>query len=348
MSGEEPKKPSSGAALDKLKEVAPQIQNILNQAKPLLEKLEPVIRATVPYVVVIKDYAIQGYCVVQPYWDKEVGSVALALVLLFFGGNFALTIACWQVFQISGHRLVSKSWEELRTSFQEALATLKKDPEAAAIFGVNHGNIAVSQIWTAFKDLALATKDEEKKHARHKIALLLKCIDPTKIWDATIGLWTGLVAILATLRSRFVQSITIGANVGKKAVEIMMPLVQPKLNEAFPQHTKWVDFCLRSSGGIIGAITALMLIRVISAFNLALEGANLLVKYLLLIKERKGYLSTVDFTLQQSRAAIWVVAMLGFVVQFRAGFSLPLLLKIPLMPLILVEWILTLLAARPF
>jgi len=347
--GTEERRKAPGDMIDKLRDVAPQVKNMLNQAKPLVEKLEPMVRAAYPYIVIIKDVAVQGYCLVQPYWDKEVSSIALALVLLFFGGNFALSIACWQVFRVSGQRLVSKSWNELRTSFQEALTTLKKDPEAHAIFGSDSdGNIEVSQMWSALKLLAIADSDKEKELAKTKVSLLLKCIDPTKIWDATIGLWTGLVAILATLRSRFVQSITIGANVGKKVVEIMMPIVQPKLHEAFPHHQKWVDFALRSSGGLIGAITALILIRVISAFNLALEGGDMLVKYLLRINDRKGYMPNFQPSLEQSRIAIWAVAMVGFLFQLQAGFSLPLLLKIPLLPMILVEWILTLLAARPF
>lgn len=335
--------------MDKLGAVAPQVKNMLKQAKPLVEKMEPIVRASYPYIVVIKDAAVQGYCLVQPYWDAEVSSIALALVLLFFGGNFALSIACWQVFRVSGQRLVSKSWEELRTSFQEALATLKKDPEAQAIFGGdNDGNIAVSQIWSALKLLAIADSDKEKELAKTKVSLLLKCIDPAKILDASIGLWTGLVAILAILRSRFVQSITIGANVGQKVVEINKPLVQPKLYEAFPHHHKWVDFGLRSSGGIIGAITALILIRVISAFNLALEGGDMLVKYLLRLNDRKGYLPNFKLSEDQSRIGIWIVAVVGFLVQLRSGFGLPLLLRIPLSPMIFVEWILTLLAARPF
>merc|ERR1719424_1875980 len=112
------------------------------------------------------------------------------------------------------------------------------------------GTITPSELFVGLKDVAVAKTDEEHALARRKVFLIMKCIDPTKIWEATLGLWTGIIAVLATLRSRFVQSVTIGANFGKKAVQVVMPLMQPKLYEAFPNHHKWVDFCLNASGGI--------------------------------------------------------------------------------------------------
>merc|ERR1712217_83951 len=159
-----------------------------------------------------------------------------------------------------------------------------------------------------------------------------------------MGLWTGIVAVLATLRSRFVRSVSVGANVGKEMVEIMFPVVQPKLHEKFPNHRQWVDFFLRASGGIVGAILSMLLIRMISAFNSAVEGADLLVRHMVILAERKNWLDGRKVTAEQSRIAMWCLAFIGFIVQFKAGFSLPFILKIPLAPLLIIESILSLLS----
>merc|ERR1719375_2861435 len=99
---------------------------------------------------------------------------------------------------------------------------------------------------------------------------------------------------------------------------------------------------------MIGAFTALLLIRVISAFNLALEGGAILVKHVARLNERKGYVPSVKLTDRQEQMASWAVAFVGFMFQLKAGFSLPWWMKLPLTPLLFIEWILTVLAARPF
>merc|ERR1719440_2534881 len=199
------------------------------------------------------------------------------------------------------------------------------------------GYIKPSALLVALKDLVIAEKEEDKALARRKALLLMKCIDPSKIWDATLGVFTGLLSVLAALRSRFVQCITLGANVGKRVVEILTPRVKPQLYEAFPSHIKWVDFGLRATGGIVGAILSMILVRAISAFNSALEGANLLVPCLLQIAERKGLLGQWKLTVDQSRLAIGALTVVAFLSQLRSGFSLPWPLKLPLAPVLLVE-----------
>ena len=46
---------------------------------------------------IVKDNAVKGYYVVQPYYNEEAGAIMLGFTLLFYGGHFAMTIACWQV-----------------------------------------------------------------------------------------------------------------------------------------------------------------------------------------------------------------------------------------------------------
>merc|ERR1719271_1722361 len=174
------------------------------QAKPFLEKAEPYIRQAYPYVVIAKDKAMTVYAYCEQRYDDEVGTIVLGLVLLFFGGQFAMTISAWQIFRISGKQTIVLSWRALQDSCKEAFDKLAKDEMGERVFG----------------------PVDDKAKAREKVALLLKCIDPNKVWEAAGGLFTGLLAILAALRSRFVQCITMGHNAGRKVVEIIEPMVQ--------------------------------------------------------------------------------------------------------------------------
>merc|ERR1719188_1684085 len=198
------------------------------------------------------------------------------------------------------------------------------------------------ELFHGLQDIALANTDQERQLARKKIILVMKCIDPNKILDATLGLWTGCVAVLAILRSRFVHCISIGASVGQRVAETIIPLVQPRLYEAFPQHQRWVDFGLRSSAGCIGALTSLLLIRVISAFNSAFQGSAMLVAAAAALIKKKGWQGP-DWKLteDQSRMAVWAVASLGFLMQLQSGFNLPFMVKLPLAPVLIVEYLLS-------
>merc|ERR1712078_357396 len=100
----------------------------------------------------------------------------------------------------------------------------------------------------SLKEIALAKTDEEKSAARTKTALILKCIDPNKLLDAFLGLWTGPVAVLATLRSKFVRVVSIGASAGQRVADTLTPWLKPRLYAMFPQHQSWVDFSLRMLG----------------------------------------------------------------------------------------------------
>jgi hypothetical protein len=336
---------SSSSQLSALKKAA-------MQAKPFLEKAEPYIRQAYPYVVIAKDKAMTVYAYCEQRYDDEVGTIALGLVLLFFGGQFAMTISAWQIFRISGKQTIVLSWRALQDSFKEAFDNLAKDEMGERVFGtVDDKAKRISMIAVAMKDLAVGENEKDKAKAREKVALLLKCIDPNKVWEAAGGLFTGLLAILAALRSRFVQCITMGHNAGRKVVEIIEPMVQPKLHETFPGHVKWVDFLLHTGGGIVGGLISLFLIKFISAGNSALEGGDMLVKRLKDIGERKGifkqYMNDWQPTPEQTRIITVVCAAVGFIMQLRSGFSLPLLLKIILFPVCILEYILTILAARP-
>jgi len=319
-------------------------------AKPYLDQLVPILHAMWPFCVMAKDSAKQVYSLLQPYYNEDVGNCILGVVLLFLGGNFAMTIACYQIFMASGQRMMSKSWRELQENFQESMAKLNNDPDMKLLDKDGDGKLSPVEVFRSITELTQAQTPDEKVVAYKKISLLMKCVDPSKIWEGLLGLWTGIVAMLAALRSRFIRALTVGANLGKNAVEIMAPYLRPKLYSSFPGHTQWVDFGLKASGGIFGAVVSMLLIRIINSFNAAVEGAKILVDLAIVVAKKNKKIDDENFLDSKlpanwKQGAIWILASIGFCTQFQAGFSLPFLLKVPLLPVLFVEGVLGMLAS---
>mmetsp|Transcript_60791 Transcript_60791/g.144842 ORF Transcript_60791/g.144842 Transcript_60791/m.144842 type:complete len:346 (-) Transcript_60791:54-1091(-) len=330
------------AGLERIQQLAPQVLDVLKQAEPFL-------RAAYPYCHIAKGYVMQVYAVLEPYHTEEVAEIIFALALLFLGGHFAMTIACYQAFRMSGSKIIAKSWKELTESYQTSMRALQKDSEARALFDANHDDdFGPLEVFSGLRDIALAKSEQEQAKARQKILVIMKCIDPNKFADAFVGLWTGLVAILATLRSRFIHAVSIGASAGEQVAKTVLPLVSPRLYACFPQHTQWVDFFLRSAAALAGIITSFILIRVISAFNSAIQGARLLLTTLMHMGARKRWFDVKTIKEDQLRIFVWVVAAVGFLAQLSSGFNLPFLIKLPLCPVYILEYVLTIIAARPF
>lgn len=329
--------------MEKLQTGMEKASELAKQAAPHLQKLEPFIRQAYPYCHTAKDYSIWAYEKAKPYYTDFVFEMVFALVLVFLGGNFALTLACYQAFNVSGRRLITKSVSELGTSYEAARRALEKDPEASKIFGAQGGQIGPMDMLTSLKEMALAKSDEEKRVARTKTALILKCIDPNKVLDAFLGLWTGVVAVLATLRSKFVLIVSIGASAGQRVADVFTPWVKPKLYEMFPQHHSWVDFGLRMMGSVFGIMLSFILVRPINAFNAAFKGAPMFVETMVREGKKRKYIQS-NPSEWQKKAAGSTLAMFGFIWQLWSGFNLPFLLKLPLMPVFTIEYILAFLA----
>lgn len=342
---EDPK--ASDKTRSKTDEINEKLKQAYQAAKPYLDKAVPMLQATWPYCVIAKDAAKSAYVLLKPYYNDHVGNCILGFVLLFLGGNFAMTIACYQIFRATGQAMMSKSWVQLKEQFNDSMEKLNSDPDWKVFDTNSDGKISPMEVFASITELSKAQTPDQKMIAYKKISLLMKCIDPNKVSDGLRGLGTGIVAMLAALRSRFIQALTVGANLGKNAVEIAAPYARPKLNAYFPGHIQWVDFGLKASGTIAGCIISMLLIRMINSFNAAFQGAKILVDLAIdVAKKRKIFDEDLDSKLPMKwkQGAVWLVAMIGFLWQLKAGFSLPFLLAIPLLPFTAVESCLGMLA----
>jgi len=320
----------------------PQAPRCAQEAKPYLRKAELVLRAAYPYFQVAQSKSCEACEVARPYCTKEVADVTFALVLLFFGGNFAMTIACWQAFRVAGLGVMKKSWGEITESYIVAKTALEKDDNAKDLLSGADVTLGPIELLFAAKEIVSAETEEQRHSSQKRTMLLLKCLDPSQILDAFVGLWIGLLAVLATLRSHFVHCVNIGTIAGQHVAETVAPLVLPRLHELFPQSQKWVDAGLPVVAGGVGMLASLLLFRVVSAFSCALQGSALLLATLSSSPLKKQWLGEKSISDEHLRTAVWIVAFIGLLWQL-FGFELPILtmlIKLPLMPVYLLENIL--------
>ena len=149
------------------------------------------------------------------------------------------------------------------------------------------------------------------------------------------------MAVVATLRVKFAQCVTLGVTVGGIAHNIVSTHLEPVLLELTPpDYKKWVAPTVKHGCKLAGVTLAWSLQMTISAFHSSSRGAQLFARGTLSYLVRRGYLkkSAVDETGKFFNACIVVFGLVGFWSQFWSGFSLPFPLNILLLPVRLAEW----------
>jgi len=122
---------------------------------------------------------------------EEVIGVVSGMALLFFGGSFALVAGAIEAFKFSGQRGLTRALRELHNAAMIALEELEKDDMRSE------------------RDVS---KLPTQEYAFRKMKVILRSLDPSTLEDAASSVFSGLAAIIATLRARFAQAITLGAN----------------------------------------------------------------------------------------------------------------------------------------
>jgi hypothetical protein len=312
-------------------------------------KAERLLSAAHPWLQRLEQRGQELRRLLSPYYSDDWKEAALSLVLLFCGNQLAMTLACWEAFQVAGSRHISRSWQELRQSFEEAKSTMDKDKEVTTAFGaVALRRSPGEMLLEGLREVAAAKTDEERCLARRKVFIVIRCIDPSKILDASLGFWTGVVAVLATLRQRFVYCVNVGAQVGHQVADSIMPSVQQRLHQLYPEHRQWVDFGLRAAVSGSSVVASWLLLQFVTTFNAAFKGATRL-SALMDKRRREGkdqWLGQWIETEEQMRMAVWALTLAGLSAQVRRLPSVPgagtagLLFKLPIAPVFLVEYLL--------
>jgi len=272
--------------------------------------------AAVPYVVQAVTLAHQNLSLLP----KDVLFAGLGFLMCFFGGIFPATIAAVEAWRMCGGDEAWRNVKLLVGEFQKAQAANAEDEKK----DLNKDGIPDAKQLEA-KDLIV-----------RKVAVAAAAVEPEVFTNATFGIYSGWIGVLAILKIQFAKTITLGERIGEQIYQPVSTKVEPVITEMTPEEfRKWVPTGVRIGCKLITVILAWWCTRVISGFHSAIRGGRLFSKYLVKHLHEKDILTAEQANLDEYIG--WAVAALGFVFQFYVGFGVPFPFNLVLWPLQLVE-----------
>jgi len=318
-------------------------QEFFEEHADKLGALKPIVRTFVDGLERSLPYMEKYYGVAQKYYEERLQQyysqtlveLFLGFVLLFFGGNFALTIACYTAIKLSGWDLLKSAVIDLWISYGECRRAIEKDEELLKECDLDgDGKLKTSEV-------AMAAYDNPE--VRNKITMtLLRSLDPNKMMSAFKGIWVVLLAVMATLQSQFAQQIAIGANIGNVVKDMLQVWVAPKLQMVLRSHDskleKWSDFILICFSRMVCIVVSIFLTKIVAAFHSALKGGEILSKHIIIWLEDNQMIHGTNKEIQNVRIFLmYSLSAYGFYTQFMSGFKLAWYLSMPLFPFVMVE-----------
>lgn len=307
----------------------PQYKKQIDAVGPVLVKIADAVDASYPYCVQGYKKGVQLWELAQPYNPQRFFPLLLGFSMCFFGGSFVTLIAAVEAVRLSVWERLWAGLQVLYKNYTIAEEQSKKDDEVDAD---GNGVADVLEI----SDRELLTR---------KLYVFARSVDPQQVSDASLSIWSAVLAVIATLRVHFAQAITLGTSLGEMAQNHLAPVTQPLLQQALPQELqKWVPVANGFLFKFTGVIAAWFLSRIISGFHAAVRGASLLVTHALILAKEHG-VDTFDPQSTKATALSMFVAFLGFYWQLSNGFSIPFPLNFLLLPLTFSEWLLSFLVS---
>lgn len=306
---------------------ADMIRPYLDKAAPALVLVGDLADRAEPFLVAALAYLNHVWGILKTYHPDEFAPALAGFVLVFFGGNFFTLCAAIEAYRLVGFDQTKRALGHLVDSYKVARDASKKDDEVDAN---GDGVPDVKQV-------------DKKQLVLRKAAVVAKAVDPELVADALAAVYTGLVAVVATLRVKFAACVTLGVTVGSIAHNFAETHVEPVIMELTPHdYKKWVAPSVKYGCRLAGVSAAWMLQMTISAFHSSVRGAQLFARGVLAYAVRHKYLqaSAVDEKGRFFNAFVFAFGFVGFWSQLMSGFTLPFPLNIVLIPVRLAEWFL--------
>jgi len=296
------------------------------KVRPYVVKAMPAVAMVVTAVITAWPYVVKYTALARSYLEKlpeHSGMAILGFLLCFFGGMFPLCIAAVEAWRLAGGK---EALNDVRALLGEAeklkeanAADDKKDDDG-------DGVADVQQI--SGQELLL-----RKGH------LVLQACDPQTVSTALSGLYMGWIGVLASLKIKFVKTITLGASIGDQLHKSSSRYIEPALKKALPEeYEKWVTVAIRYSCRAVAISIAWWIQRIISGFHSALRGGHIFAASMLKFLAARGYMPAFDEkTSKLDEIAGYSVAAVGFLFQWKCGFSVPMLFSLFLWPIQMLE-----------
>jgi len=309
----------------------------LERLKPLLEACVKLGEVLIPLAQKYSAIAFKFYeDYLEQYYSPDLVELTLGCVLLFFGGNFALTIACYTAIRLSGWDTLQNSIGGLWETYTQSRAAINKEL-SEKLDTDGDGVVSAAEIAKALK---------KQENVNLLTITLLKAVDPNRLMAAVKGLWMVLVSVMVTLKSQFAQQITIGANVGKVLQDGLEVYFEDDLKSILknyhPTYAKWSNFIIICFTRLVCISISMLLTRIVAAYHSALKGGDILSKVIIRILTEQELVQKTEYDMNSLRLILQqCIAAYGFYAQFKTAFSLSWWLKIVLAPFVLLESFLT-------
>jgi hypothetical protein len=292
---------------------------MLLKAGEMIDKMEP-------YLNIVQDKSAMAYQVIEPYHPVELIPIFWGFIMIFFGGFFFTLIAAIEAYRIF-------AWEKTKGSFGVLFTNYRKASKASMM------DDKLDEDGDGIADVKQITN---KQLLTRKLLLTMRSVNPVEVTEAVSAISRGVFAVIGSLRSKFLGSITLGASIGDITNEMISPYLVPALQSLWPDdYEKWIPIVLRYVCASMGMSFAWFIQRIISAFHSSFRGSFLLVSALLAYLTKYGYISPLTKTQKKTYVLFGMgLGVMGFGWQFMSGFTLPFPLNILLLPLTITESVL--------
>jgi len=329
------KAPPAGATLLQ-NPFASQLGTLLQKTAPLFVFLGTAANLLYPYLLKLHALTLALYALLEPYHPEEFMPILFGLVLTFFGGHFFTLFAAIEAYRLCGYE---QTKEHLAALYQSYLAVMEANAKDNQVDEDGDGIADVHQI-------------SSQELLTRKLSLVAKSVDPNSVSQALSGVWMGFLGVVAVLRTKFAQTVALGATVGQILESYVGErFLRPALEKAIPEgYHKWVPVIVSYSCKLVGVSIAWYIQRVISAFYSSIKGANMAAAGLAVYLARRGGAAG-DIAKKigdgkESRSMVFLVltsfvAYIGFSWQLGSNFALPFPLNVVLFPLTLAEYFIT-------
>lgn len=314
----------TGAAIN-LSGASKYAQSVYSAVQPALNVLLPLLEKALPHILAAWAVVARLRAKLAPYQTEEATTIVYGLVLVFFGSNFALLLAAIEAFKKCG-------WESTRDNvrilYQEFMVILKANEEDNARDDDADGIPDVAQI-------------DNRAVLIRKALLFMRTSDPDRFANALLGIYTAFMGVIAVLKLKFAQIITLGLRLGDIFFEAVNPKVTPALKaQAAEEYHGWISLGVEYVVKSVAITVAFVVQRILTAMYSAMRGAEIAVGTALQLAAQKGVLNkaATEKGSLPSNFAVGLLVVVGIYFQLATlagGLSFPL--NILLLPLTLAE-----------
>ena len=302
--------------------------------KEFLAKFEPLINSIGNFLLLIIPIISTVYVKINSVYKKlpmDIVYAIMGLMLAFFGGTFALSLVVIEAIYNTGfydiRLMIGQLYDEIKYLWKK----------------YNEEN--KSERWKTFiKDnkTESETYDIKSDFVTKVDFFFTHTKNPKKLMDLITCIGSTLITVFAVVHSKFAKSIALGSSIGEAFKRPSNYLFVPLLTSLYPKkYHQWIYPTINYTCKTIAIILSLILGKVISTVQSGIRGGLLFSRRILKWVSSNNYYKFDSEKNYLDEIIGWSIAAIGIFFQFRNKFSIPFPLNIIMLPLTLLEIILS-------